>query len=167
MEISSDINSLSPSFRKKFDPWRKEVISKYPNAKVFEARRSQERQNWLYAQGRTRPWKIVTRTKTSNHKDWNAVDIVFVVNWKPTRAWPYDDLIEMAKKYEIRNLKPKETCHFEDNGKPYSQFTDFELSKAKSALHGNSELYDATTNKEIQKQLNLTNNMIRDQYSVS
>jgi len=51
----------------------------------------------------------------------------------------------MAKKYEIRNLKPKETCHFEDNGKPYNPFTDFELSKAKSALHANSELWESTS----------------------
>jgi hypothetical protein len=49
-QINSDINSLNPNFRKKFDAWWKEVIAKYPNAVVFEARRSQERQNYLYAQ---------------------------------------------------------------------------------------------------------------------
>ena len=43
-------------------------------------------------------------------------------------------------------------------------FTDFELAKAKSALHGNSELYDSTSNKDLQKQLNDTNNMIRKYY---
>lgn len=53
--INNDINSLSVEFRKRFDPFRKEVLQKYPNAVVFECRRSQERQNWLYAQGRTRP----------------------------------------------------------------------------------------------------------------
>lgn len=111
--INNDINSLSPEFRKRFDPWWSEVTKKYPNAVVFETKRSQERQNRLYAQGRTRPWKIVTRTKTSNHKDWNAVDIVFRNAWKLERAWPYNDLIEIANKYWIRNLKPTETCHFE------------------------------------------------------
>ena len=118
--INSDINSLNPNFRKKFDLWRAEVISKYPNAVVFEARRSQERQNRLYAQGRTRPGKMVTWTLNSNHKDWNAVDIVFRNNGVLQRVWPYDDLIEMAKKYGIRNLKPKETCHFEDDGTVYT-----------------------------------------------
>ncbi len=116
--INNSIDSLSPTFRKKFDQRWTEVIAKYPNAVVFEARRSQERQDWLYAQGRTRPWKIVTRTKTSNHKDGNTVDIVFRNNGKLERAWPYNDLIEMAKKYGIRNLAPKELCHFEDDGKP-------------------------------------------------
>ena len=116
--INNDINTLNPAFRKKFDLRWSEVIAKYPNAVVFETRRSQERQNWLYEQGRTRPGKIVTRTKTSNHKDWNAVDIVFRNNWKLERAGPYNDLIEIAKRYWIRNLAPKELCHFEDDGTP-------------------------------------------------
>lgn len=53
--INKDINALDPAFRKKFDARRAEVKSKYPNAEVFETRRSQERQNWLYASGRSRP----------------------------------------------------------------------------------------------------------------
>lgn len=67
--INNDINTLNPAFRKKFDPWRKEVLAKYPNAVIFEARRSQDRQDWLYAQGRSRPGKIVTWLKISNHRD--------------------------------------------------------------------------------------------------
>lgn len=45
--------------------------------KVFitETHRSQERQDWLYAQGRTRPGSIVTNTRNSNHKDGMAWDI--------------------------------------------------------------------------------------------
>ena len=117
--INNDINSLNSKFRVKFDARWKEVIAKYPNAVVFECRRSQERQNWLYAQGRTRPGKMVTWTLNSNHKDWNAVDIVFRNNGVLQRVWPYEDLIQMAKKYGIRNLKPKETCHFEDDWTPY------------------------------------------------
>ena len=68
---NSDINSLSPSFRKKFDARWAEVIRKYPTATVFEAKRSQERQNWLYGVGRTHSMdrKPVTRTLNSNHKD--------------------------------------------------------------------------------------------------
>lgn len=120
MTINNSMDSLNPTFRIKFDPWRAEVTAKYPNAVIFEARRSQERQNRLYAQGRTRPWKIVTRTLTSNHKDWNAVDVVFRNNWKLERAWPYNDLIAIAKKYNIRNLAPRELCHFEDDWTPYS-----------------------------------------------
>jgi len=74
---NSDINSLSAKFRKKFDARWVEVIKKYPDARVFEARRSLERQKRLYAQGRTRPGNIVTRTLKSRHLDGDAVDIVF------------------------------------------------------------------------------------------
>lgn len=118
---NSDVNSLDPTFRVKFDKWRAEVIAKYPNARVFEARRSIERQKYLYDQWRYKPYeknKVVTRTMNSKHIEGRAVDIVFLDNnWNPTWNGPYDDLIEIAKKYGIFNLKPRETCHFEDNGK--------------------------------------------------
>lgn len=42
---------------------------------VTETYRSQERQNYLYEQGRTRPGQIVTWTKNSNHKSRLAWDI--------------------------------------------------------------------------------------------
>lgn len=128
--INNDIDSLSTNFRIKFDLWRQEVIEKFPNAVVFEARRSQERQDWLYAQGRTRPWKIVTWTKTSNHFSGNAVDIVFRNDDKLQRVWPYWELIEIAKKYGIRNLSPKELCHFEDDWSPIkNQYIMSQLAK--------------------------------------
>jgi peptidoglycan L-alanyl-D-glutamate endopeptidase CwlK len=157
MRINNDINSLSPSFRKKFDPRRAEVKWKYPNAQVFEARRSQERQAFLYAQWRTRPGKIVTWTLTSKHKDWNAVDVVFDdENWNPKWSWPYDDLIEMAKKYGIRNLKPKETCHFEDDWKPFTPFekkmTEEEISlQLQAYLSLNRVTHKKLTDPKFQK----------------
>lgn len=115
--IISDINRLSPKFRKKFDPRRAEVTKKYPDAQIFETLRTQERQNRLHGVWRTHSLhrKPVTWTLNSNHKDWNAVDVIF----GGKRVWPYDDLIAMAKKYGIRNLKPRETCHFEDDGTVY------------------------------------------------
>ncbi|MGE7113958.1 M15 family metallopeptidase [Lysinibacillus sp. NPDC047702] len=45
------------------------------NIFITETHRSQERQNYLYAQGRTRPGQIVTWTLTSNHKSRLAWDI--------------------------------------------------------------------------------------------
>ncbi|MEK5332026.1 M15 family metallopeptidase [Lysinibacillus sp. FSL W8-0992] len=46
------------------------------NIFITETYRSQERQNYLYAQGRTRPGQIVTWTLNSNHKSRLAWDIV-------------------------------------------------------------------------------------------
>ncbi|MGE7111213.1 M15 family metallopeptidase [Lysinibacillus sp. NPDC047702] len=45
------------------------------NIFITETYRSQERQNYLYAQGRTRPGQIVTWTLASNHKSRLAWDI--------------------------------------------------------------------------------------------
>lgn len=45
------------------------------NIFITETYRSQERQNYLYAQGRTRPGQIVTWTRNSNHKSRLAWDI--------------------------------------------------------------------------------------------
>lgn len=122
--VINDINRLSDNFKKKFVPFWNEVIKKYPNAVVFETLRIQARQDWLYAQWRTRPGKIVTWTKTSNHSSWNAVDIVFRNNGKLERAWPYHDLVAIAKKYGIRNLWPDDLAHFEDDGTPYKELLD-------------------------------------------
>lgn len=47
---------------------------------VVEGYRSQARQDWLYAQGRTRPGAIVTWTRNSNHKSRRAWDIGAVQN---------------------------------------------------------------------------------------
>jgi peptidoglycan L-alanyl-D-glutamate endopeptidase CwlK len=41
---------------------------------MFEGYRSQARQDWLYAQGRTRPGAIVTHRHHSNHSDGMAAD---------------------------------------------------------------------------------------------
>ena len=46
------------------------------NIFITETYRSQERQNYLYAQGRTRSGNIVTWTRTSNHSGRLAWDIV-------------------------------------------------------------------------------------------
>jgi len=122
--VNNDINLLSEKFKKKFMPFWQEVQSKYPNAVVFEWVRSQLRQDYLYAQGRTRPGNIVTRTRTSNHSSWNAVDIVFRNNGKLERAWPYNDLVQIAKKYGIRNLWSSDLAHFEDDWTTYVEPLD-------------------------------------------
>lgn len=56
-------------------PWR-----------VFETYRSQERQNYLYEQGRTRPGNIVTWTRSSIHTTRRAFDIVH-----PELLWSADE----------------------------------------------------------------------------
>lgn len=47
--------------------------------RVIETYRSQARQDWLYAQGRTRPGNVVTHAKKSRHTDRCAADVVPVI----------------------------------------------------------------------------------------
>ncbi|AHB41670.1 hypothetical protein P148_SR1C00001G0882 [candidate division SR1 bacterium RAAC1_SR1_1] len=113
---NTNIADLDPNFKKKFDPWRAEVIKKYPKARIFETTRTLERQKWLFGIGRTHSFnkKPVTWKMNSMHLLGRAVDIVFVQDTgKIGRNGPYNDLIVMAKRYGIRNLRPAETCHFE------------------------------------------------------
>ena len=55
---------------------------------VLEGLRTVDRQADLYAQGRTKPGKIVTWTMTSKHIDGKAVDIApLPLDWNNTQAF--------------------------------------------------------------------------------
>lgn len=62
---------------------------------VSEGVRTLERQRDLYAQGRTKPGKIVTDTMASRHLTGHAVDLVLVKGGiVPWGSAPWDDLID-------------------------------------------------------------------------
>jgi hypothetical protein len=66
--IDKDWNHLYPAFRSKLEEVLRQARQKTGHAWVLsEGYRSQERQLWLYAQGRTRPGPIVTWLKTPKH----------------------------------------------------------------------------------------------------
>jgi hypothetical protein len=73
---------------------------------VAEVYRSQERQDALYAQGRTAPGKIVTWTKSSMHTQRKAMDIDMRNNYT------LEDMEDVAKKYKI--YRPKELIKIGD-----------------------------------------------------
>jgi len=120
-KILNDIELLTPSFKEKVKLFLDEARSIWLNIKVFESLRTMARQKELYSIWRR--WivweKVVTWTMNSNHIIWKAIDVVFIdFKWRFSWSWNYDTLIEIWKKYWINNLKPKETCHFEDNWIP-------------------------------------------------
>ena len=61
---------------------------------ITETYRSQERQNELYAQGRTKPGKVVTWTTSSNHTGRQAWDVSF-------KSTGYNELSKFYKAGEI------------------------------------------------------------------
>ncbi len=76
---SSDLDYLHPKVRKAIKATLVDMKSEGIEIFVFEAFRSPVRQNFLYAQGRTTPGKIVTyaRAWRSYHQYGLAADLVF------------------------------------------------------------------------------------------
>lgn len=74
-----DLTLIHPVLAKKLEMALAECHSKGLMVYVFEGLRSYERQDLLYAQGRTAPGKIVTRAKAGQswHNFGLAVDLVF------------------------------------------------------------------------------------------
>ncbi|HHX62122.1 MAG TPA: M15 family metallopeptidase [Epulopiscium sp.] len=70
-----DIKQLSPLAQTACNLFLAECKKQGVNIFITETYRSQERQNWLYEQGRTRSGQVVTWTKNSNHKGRMAWDI--------------------------------------------------------------------------------------------
>lgn len=71
-----DVSALSPLAQTAFRLFRERCRAAGLDFIATETYRSQERQNYLYEQGRTRPGKIVTWTKKSRHTSRRAWDIV-------------------------------------------------------------------------------------------
>lgn len=70
-----DISALSPEAQKACNLFMAECKKRGLKVLITETYRSQERQNYLYEQGRTRPGKVVTWTKKSRHTSRRAWDI--------------------------------------------------------------------------------------------
>lgn len=131
--IDNNLNNLDPEFKKRLEWMLYDAKVEKINCYVFEWRRSLERQYQLFGQWRTvaqlkkygvpiqyaNPTaKVVTWTLQSNHLTWKSADIVFDISKdpkvrKPSWNWNYKRLIELATLHWIRNLAPKELCHFE------------------------------------------------------
>jgi len=70
-----DISQLTPIAQKACNLFLEKCKKQGLNVLITETYRSQERQNYLYEQGRTRPGNVVTWTKNSRHTSRRAWDI--------------------------------------------------------------------------------------------
>jgi hypothetical protein len=90
-KTNRDLNMLDPEMKRRIEATIADAKAQGIDLRPIETFRSQERQNYLYAQGRTRPGNIVTNAKHSNHTRYDAngnpagvaVDVVPFVNGKP------------------------------------------------------------------------------------
>src|SRR5690606_9369569 len=66
--VDRDLDELVPAFRERLERVVERMESEFGHkVTIVEAHRSQERQNYLFEQGRSRPGQVVTWTRNSNH----------------------------------------------------------------------------------------------------
>lgn len=95
-----DLNELKPVAKKACTLFLNECNNRGIGIFITETYRSQERQNHLYAQGRTRPGNIVTWTKSSNHTGRLAWDIACYGN-ELYDTWTLERAGQVAKELGI------------------------------------------------------------------
>ncbi len=110
--INSKLDSLDAAVKPKFEQFINALQDNGLKVDVRETLRSQDRQDKLYAQGRTAPGPIVTWTKSSNHTKGKAIDLT--INGDQSGSDPgYQKAWQIAQKFGINFLGAKDPGHFE------------------------------------------------------
>ena len=81
--MSRKIEDLTPETQEKFQEFKEKMDDAEIPFMVTFTRRTQAEQEELWAQGRTKPGKIVTWTLKSKHLEGKAFDIAILKNGKP------------------------------------------------------------------------------------
>ncbi|MCK9570385.1 M15 family metallopeptidase [Candidatus Pacearchaeota archaeon] len=114
---NNDINTLVPYVRERVEHVLAAMRARGYDPIVFEAKRSQERQKWLYGIGRTHSLnqRPVTWTMNSKHLVGKAVDIISASKlWNASAAF-WKALKQEANKQGMCVLN-SEQCHIEWKG---------------------------------------------------
>ncbi len=107
-----DLDAVAPELRSRVQRVIERMKNEYGHdVSVVESARSQERQNFLYEQGRTRPGAVVTWTRDSAHTRGEAVDVVVDGSWE--NAQGFARLQRIAKEEGLRTLGMKDPGHLE------------------------------------------------------
>ena len=161
MSRIEDISELTPQMQTKVNNFLLECYKQGVDCYPFETYRSQERQNELYAQGRTKPGNKVTWTLNSRHKLREACDFAFggPGQWHWNGDW--DKMIKISEDFGLESLAPREKAHLQDDGKPFNrekmntEAKYYEMEEAKrgplNALTGD----DTLSEKDIKGLINI------------
>ena len=105
-------DALDPELRTRLERVIARMKNEYGNdVTVVETARSQERQDALYEQGRTRPGAVVTWTRDSAHTRGDAVDVLVDGAWD--NAAGFARLQRIAKEEGLRTLGVRDPGHLE------------------------------------------------------
>jgi len=107
-----DLDTVAPELRSRVQRVIERMKGEYGHdVSIVETARSQERQDHLYEQGRTRPGAVVTWTRDSAHTRGDAVDVVVDGSWE--NAQGFARLQRIAKEEGLRTLGMKDPGHLE------------------------------------------------------
>lgn len=108
----SDLDAVAPALRARVERVIDRMKQEYGHdVTVVESARSQERQDWLYAQGRTRSGPVVTWTRDSAHTRGEAVDVIIDGTWDNPDG--FARLQRIAREEGLRTLGMKDPGHLE------------------------------------------------------
>lgn len=103
---------LDPEFQARLDRVIERMESEFGHkVTLTETFRTQERQNYLFEQGRTRPGAVVTWTKASNHTLGRAADVL--IDGTYDNAKGYQRLAQIAAEEGLRTLGARDPGHIE------------------------------------------------------
>jgi hypothetical protein len=111
---NSAMSGLKPEFRKRIDALLNEMWALGYDPIVIETKRTLERQQYLFAIGRTihREKKPVTWNHTSLHMYGKAADIISKQFGYASSVF-FDALGRVAKEYGLKTL-PHDRCHVQE-----------------------------------------------------
>lgn len=105
------VGDLDPEFRARLDRVIERMEELGHTVEIVETARSSERQDFLFAQGRTRPGPVVTWTRDSNHERGLAADLV--IDGKYDNAAGFARLAQVARAEGLRTLGARDPGHVE------------------------------------------------------
>lgn len=112
MAVHKEMTGLAPELRARLERVIDRMEQEYGyTVQVVETTRSQERQDALYAQGRTTPGEVVTWTRNSKHLGGNAADVV--IDGGYGNAAGFERLARVARQEGLRTLWPRDPGHIE------------------------------------------------------
>ncbi len=107
-----DLGKLHPDFRSRLERVVERMGREYGHeVKVVEGHRSQDRQDALFQQGRTRPGSVVTWTRHSLHSRGRAADVQIDGTWDDPDA--YRRLQKIAREEGLHTLGLRDQGHLE------------------------------------------------------
>lgn len=134
-----DVKQLNPLSQQACNLFLAECKKQGVNIFITETYRSQARQEWLYAQGRTRSGQVVTWTKKSNHTGRMAWDIAVSPPGKLYDSSVISKAGKIADKLGIEwggNWKTPDMPHFQISSKWKMPKGDYKAQKTRINLNG-------------------------------